>query len=119
MPNTAAVRPTTPNQTRTRATDSTSTRGACPHYRPFPDHRTVGPCRSAPPWRQRRQVALLAIDETHTHVVGLTRLIRVWLANRGIWEALAGAGPTVPIPAASPDVTRYVSAYSELLAQLR
>jgi glutamate-1-semialdehyde 2,1-aminomutase len=49
----------------------------------------------------------------------LTRLIRVWLANRGIWEALPGAGPTVPIPAASPDVTRYVSAYSELLAQLR
>jgi glutamate-1-semialdehyde 2,1-aminomutase len=49
----------------------------------------------------------------------LTRLIRVWLANRGIWEALPGAGPTVPIPATSPDVTRYVTAYSELLAELR
>jgi len=49
----------------------------------------------------------------------LTRLIRIWLANRGIWEALPGAGPTVPVPAASADVTRYLEAYSELLAQLR
>jgi glutamate-1-semialdehyde 2,1-aminomutase len=46
----------------------------------------------------------------------LTRLIRIWLANRGIWDALPGAGPTVPVPA---DVTRYLEAYSELLAQLR
>jgi glutamate-1-semialdehyde 2,1-aminomutase len=49
----------------------------------------------------------------------LTRLMRVWLANRGIWEALPGAGPTVPLPAARADVDRYVSAYGELLAQLR
>jgi glutamate-1-semialdehyde 2,1-aminomutase len=49
----------------------------------------------------------------------LTRLMRVWLANRGVWEALPGAGPTVPIPAAAADVTRYVEAYGDLLAQLR
>ena len=49
----------------------------------------------------------------------LTRLIRIWLANRGIWEALPGAGPTVPVPAASTDVSRYVEAYSDLLALLR
>jgi len=48
----------------------------------------------------------------------LTRLMRIWLANRGIWEALPGAGPTVPIPATSADVDRYVTAYSELLAEL-
>src|SRR5215469_4656216 len=46
----------------------------------------------------------------------LTRLIRVWLANRGIWEALPGAGPTVPLPATRDDVGRYLSAYGELLA---
>jgi hypothetical protein len=46
-------------------------------------------------------------------------LIRIWLANRGIWDALPGAGPTVPVPAAPADVTRYLEAYSELLAQLR
>jgi len=50
---------------------------------------------------------------------GLTRLIRIWLANRGIWEALPGAGPTVPVPATRADVQRYVSAYGELLAALR
>jgi len=49
----------------------------------------------------------------------LTRLVRVWLANRGIWEALPGAGPTTPIPATRDDVARYLSAYGELLAELR
>ena len=49
----------------------------------------------------------------------LTRLIRIWLANRGVWEALPGAGPTVPVPATPADVTRYLEAYSELLARLR
>ena len=48
----------------------------------------------------------------------LTRLLRVWLANRGVWEALPGAGPTVPIPATETDVDRYVTAYGELLAEL-
>ena len=49
----------------------------------------------------------------------LTRLIRIWLANRGVWDALPGAGPTVPVPATPGDVTRYLEAYSGLLAQLR
>jgi glutamate-1-semialdehyde aminotransferase len=49
----------------------------------------------------------------------LTRLVRIWLANRGIWEALPGAGPTVLVPATRADVTRYVNAYAELLSKLR
>lgn len=49
----------------------------------------------------------------------LTRLIRIWLANRGIWDALPGAGPTVPVPATPAEVNRYLEAYRELLAQLR
>ena len=49
----------------------------------------------------------------------LTRLIRIWLANRGVWEALPGAGPTVPVPATRADVARYLQAYHDLLAQLR
>lgn len=48
----------------------------------------------------------------------LTRLMRVWLANRGIWDALVGAGPTVPIPATDADVRRYLAAYDELLDAL-
>ena len=46
--------------------------------------------------------------------VDLTRLIRIWLANRGIWEALPGAGPNVPIPATGDDIQHYLTAYDEL-----
>jgi glutamate-1-semialdehyde 2,1-aminomutase len=49
----------------------------------------------------------------------LTRLMRIWLANRGVWEALPGAGPTACVPATSADVTRYTQAYADLLSQLR
>jgi len=49
----------------------------------------------------------------------LTRLVRIWLANRGVWEALPGAGPTACVPATHADVNRYVEAYGELLAELR
>jgi glutamate-1-semialdehyde 2,1-aminomutase len=48
----------------------------------------------------------------------LTRLMRIWLANRGIWEALPGAGPTVPVPATRTEVDRYINAYAELLTKL-
>ena len=48
----------------------------------------------------------------------LTRLIRIWPANRGVWQALPGAGPTVPVPATRADVARYVEDYTELLAEL-
>ena len=48
----------------------------------------------------------------------MTRLVRIWLANRGIWEALAGAGPTVSVPAGRAEVARYVQAYGDLLAEL-
>jgi hypothetical protein len=49
----------------------------------------------------------------------LTRLMRIWLANRGVWEALPDAGPAVSVPSTSAEVARYVEAYSELLTQLR
>ncbi|HEX9122674.1 MAG TPA: transaminase [Actinomycetota bacterium] len=48
----------------------------------------------------------------------LVHLIRVWLANRGVWEAIPGAGPTVSVPAAEGDVDGYVGAFAELLAAL-
>jgi glutamate-1-semialdehyde aminotransferase len=48
----------------------------------------------------------------------LTRLIRIWLANRGVWEAIAGAGPVVPIPAVDEDVDAYLDAWNALLDQL-
>jgi glutamate-1-semialdehyde 2,1-aminomutase len=48
----------------------------------------------------------------------LTRLMRIWMANRGIWEALPGAGPTCPVPTSDEDVDRYLGAYGELLSAL-
>jgi glutamate-1-semialdehyde 2,1-aminomutase len=48
----------------------------------------------------------------------LTWLMRIWLANRGVWDALAGAGPTVPIPATRDDVNHYIQSYGDLLAEL-
>jgi glutamate-1-semialdehyde 2,1-aminomutase len=48
----------------------------------------------------------------------LTNLIRVFLANRGVWEAIPGAGPTVAVPATAEDVDRYVDAYAALVREL-
>ncbi len=48
----------------------------------------------------------------------LTRLIRVWLANRGVWEAIVGAGPVCPVPAENEDVDAYLAAWDELLEAL-
>jgi len=48
----------------------------------------------------------------------LTRLIRIWLANRGVWEAIVGAGPVVPVPGSDADVDAYLAAWDELSAGL-
>ena len=48
----------------------------------------------------------------------LTRLIRIWLANRGVWEAIVGAGPVCSVPSTDVDVDAYLSAWNELLAAL-
>jgi glutamate-1-semialdehyde 2,1-aminomutase len=48
----------------------------------------------------------------------LTRLIRIWLANRGVWEAIVGAGPVCSIPAATEDVDAYLGAWDALLGAL-
>ena len=48
----------------------------------------------------------------------LTRLLRIWMANRGVWDALPGAGPTCPVPTTDEDVDRYLDAYAMLLTAL-
>jgi glutamate-1-semialdehyde 2,1-aminomutase len=50
--------------------------------------------------------------------VPLRRLARVYLANRGVWDAIVGAGPTCPVPASTDDVDAYLSAFSELVDEL-
>ena len=48
----------------------------------------------------------------------LTRLIRVWLANRRVWEAIVGAGPVCPVPATDADVDLYLAGWDSLLDAL-
>ena len=48
----------------------------------------------------------------------LTRLIRIWLANRGVWEAIVGAGPVCSVPAMDEDVDAYLDAWGSLLERL-
>jgi len=48
----------------------------------------------------------------------LFRLLRVWLGNRGVWEAIVGASPTLAIPATEADVDRYVDAYRQFILAL-
>ena len=57
--------------------------------------------------------------ESRAHFdVPLRRLIRVYLANRGVWEAIVGAGPTCSVPATIDDVDTYLAAFGELLGEL-
>ena len=48
----------------------------------------------------------------------LTRLIRVWLANRGVWEAIVGAGPVCGVPCSDEDVDAYLAGWDSLLGAL-
>jgi glutamate-1-semialdehyde 2,1-aminomutase len=50
--------------------------------------------------------------------VPLRRLIRVYLANRGVWEAIIGAGPTCSVPATEGDVDAYVEAFGSLIEEV-
>jgi len=50
--------------------------------------------------------------------VPLRRLMRVYLANRGVWEAIVGAGPTCSVAATDEDVDAYLAAFEGLLAEL-
>jgi hypothetical protein len=42
----------------------------------------------------------------------------VCLANRGVWEAIVGAGPTAPVPATRDDVGAYRDAFDSLVQAL-
>ncbi|MEO8292957.1 MAG: transaminase [Actinomycetota bacterium] len=59
-----------------------------------------------------------AREASATNDVELIVTTRVYLANRGIWDAIVGAGPTCPVPAACEDVDMYVDAYGSLLREL-
>jgi glutamate-1-semialdehyde 2,1-aminomutase len=66
----------------------------------------------APTMPRDSEEALTTLD------VPLRNLIRVYLANRGVWEAIVGAGPTCSVPASEADVDAYVGAFGSLIGEL-
>ena len=44
--------------------------------------------------------------------------LRVYLANRGVWDAIVGAGPTCSVAATDEDVDAYLAAFAELIGEL-
>jgi glutamate-1-semialdehyde aminotransferase len=48
----------------------------------------------------------------------LWRLLRLWMANRGVWEAMEWAGPAVSVPATDADVDRYLAVLDGLVREL-
>ena len=48
----------------------------------------------------------------------VSALLHVYLANRGVWEAISSAGPAVSVAATADDVGEYLAALGELVAEL-
>ena len=66
-----------------------------------------------PEWPRNGAEAARSLD------VGLIDARRVYMANRGIWDAVASAGPQASLAHESPDIERYLATASEFLAALR
>jgi glutamate-1-semialdehyde aminotransferase len=52
------------------------------------------------------------------HDSGLWRLLRLWMANRGVWEAMEWAGPAISVAASEADVDAYLQTLSALVEEL-
>jgi glutamate-1-semialdehyde 2,1-aminomutase len=48
----------------------------------------------------------------------LNALLRLYLANRGVWEAISTAGPAMSVAASHDDVATYVAAFREFVAEV-
>jgi glutamate-1-semialdehyde aminotransferase len=59
-----------------------------------------------------------ASEAMATFDVPFRRLLRIYLANRGVWDAIVGAGPTCSVAATDDDVDAYVAGFTELMREL-
>jgi glutamate-1-semialdehyde 2,1-aminomutase len=59
-----------------------------------------------------------ATEARETFDVPLRKLLRVYLANRGVWDAIVGAGPTCCVAASNEDVDAYLAAFADLVGEL-
>lgn len=52
------------------------------------------------------------------HDAKLWRLLRLWMANRGVWEAMEWAGPAVSVAVVAEDMDNYLGVLSDLVEEL-
>ena len=81
---------------------------------PWAIHRLM--CRSGYTFAPR--LPRDAVEARRTEDEALVRSLRIWLANREVWEAIPGAGPTVAVPADASHVDRYVAAFAEWVTEI-
>jgi glutamate-1-semialdehyde 2,1-aminomutase len=57
--------------------------------------------------------------EYHTAMrADVHHLMRVYFANRGVWEAIGSAGPTVSVAATHADIDHYLGCLDEFLGEM-
>jgi glutamate-1-semialdehyde 2,1-aminomutase len=59
-----------------------------------------------------------AADAHASHDSELTRLLRLWMVNRGVWEAMEWAGPAVSTAVADADIDHYLETLGSLASEL-
>lgn len=74
------------------------------------------PTRAA--YRPRPESAASENGESPSGWFALSAAIRVWFANRGVWEAIRWAGPGVSVAASDEDVDFYLRLFESLVGEL-
>lgn len=59
-----------------------------------------------------------AADARDAHDAELYRLLRLWMVNRGVWEAMEWAGPAISLAASDADVDGYLATLRALVQEL-
>jgi glutamate-1-semialdehyde 2,1-aminomutase len=59
-----------------------------------------------------------AVDAHRSHDPELYRLLRLWMGNRGVWEAMEWAGPAISVAATDADVDHYLGTLRSLVEEL-
>jgi len=57
-------------------------------------------------------------DAHAAHDAELYRFLRLWMVNRGVWEAMEWAGPAISVAATDTDVDHYVETLGSLVEEL-
>lgn len=69
-------------------------------------------------WSLRGRLPRTAREADEDAWPEFSALQQVYLANRGVWEAISSAGPAVSVAATADDVEQYLAALGELVADL-